>query len=44
MATLMPMKTSFENKHLRSGDYFAVIPPSLNFTELMKYATTGPQV
>ena len=44
MATLMPMKSSFENKHLRSGDYFAVIPPSLSFIMLMKYATTGPQV
>lgn len=44
MATAIPMKTSFEKKHLRSCDYFAVIPPSLNFTVLMKYATTVPQV
>ena len=42
-ATPKAWKTSFENEHLGSCDYFAVMLPSLNFSMLVKYATTGPQ-
>ena len=43
MATARPRKTSFENQKLWSCDYFAIIPPSLNFAVLVKYASTEPQ-
>ena len=41
MAT--PRKTSFENQHLQSCEYFAIIPLSLNSTMLVKYTTARPQ-
>ena len=44
MATARPRKTSFENQKMWSCDYFAIIPPSLNFAVLVKYAKTEPQV
>ena len=40
MTTATPRKTSFENQHLRSCDYFAIIPSSFNSTMLVKNATT----
>ena len=46
MMTTTPRKRHLiENQHLRSFDYFAIIPgpPSLNSTMLVKYTTTGPQ-
>ena len=43
MTTATPRKMAFENQHLQSCDYFAIISPSLNSTMLVKYATTGPQ-
>ena len=43
MTMTTPKKTSFENQHLQSCDYFVIIPFSLNFTTLVKQATTGPQ-
>ena len=43
MTASTPKKTSFENRHLRSCEYFAIIQSSLNSIMLMKYAKTGPQ-
>ena len=43
MTTARPSKTSYENQQLRSCDYFVIIPTTLNFTVLVKYATTGLQ-
>ena len=41
MMTATTRKTSFENKHLRSCDYFAVIPSCWHSTMLAKYNQTG---
>ena len=41
MMTATTRKTSFENKHLRSCDYFAVIPSCWHSTMLAKYTQTG---
>ena len=43
MTMATPMKTSFENQHLRSCDYFAIVPSPFDSTMLVKYATNGPQ-
>ena len=37
--TVMPRKTSLENKHWRNCDYFTLILSCLNYTTLAKYAS-----
>ena len=41
MMTEPARKTSFENKHLRNCDYFAIIPSCSHFTMLAKNRGTG---
>ena len=43
MMTATARKTSFESKHSRDCDYFAISPSCLNDTMLAKYALTGLQ-
>ena len=41
MMTAAARKMSFENRHLRNCDYFAITPSCSQFTMLAKNPTTG---